>query len=111
MHALATDKFRSPRAGFAIFGDGGPVAVASVQESVWISDDNGFLLHTAGGGNTWCDAYPPVPSAARPDPNRSFEMLAFVSLEHGWALVRGHVLETRDGDRSWHQLPAPGTVK
>lgn len=86
--------------------DSRPVTAAFADGRAWVSYDNGRLLTSTDGGESWCDLLRPEEVWASGEHDAYFRKLYFTSATTGWGLkANGTLFRTVDGGRVWTPIP------
>lgn len=94
---------------FIKFPDSRPRAVAFVENNAWLSYDNGRVLKSIDGGESWCDLLRPGEVWDRSEPGAFFRQLYFIDSTKGWGLQdNGKLFKTEDGGRVWSPIDIDG---
>jgi photosystem II stability/assembly factor-like uncharacterized protein len=90
-------------ADFIEFPDSRPVTVSFAEGNLaWVSYDNGRLLKSTDGGETWCNLLSPEEVWHRGEQDAYFAELHFTNSTQGWGLkANGTFYRTEDGGRTW----------
>jgi len=94
---------------FIKFADSRPRAVAFAENLAWLSYDNGRVLRSIDGGESWCDLLRPEEVWHPGEQGAFFRQLYFLDSINGWGLQdNGKLFKTEDGGRVWSKIDLSG---
>ena len=96
---------------FIKFPDSRPRAVAFAGSSAWLSYDNGRVLKSIDGAETWCDLLKSEEVWQPGEQGGFFRQLYFTDSLKGWGLKdNGKLYRTDDGGRVWSPVELKDTT-